>query len=450
MGAKNENAPAGTEAGKPKHYTANLAENFDLRKELKRALFPKKTAADVAGDRVAMSADTPANNDANDLMQEAGVRALADLLVLPVALPAVAPSPAAPPSVALPAVAPSPVAPAMRYKLLTDGDLCKLPPIQWRIKNVLPSEGTAVVFGPSGSGKSFLVLDMLQSLAAGTKWFGQKVKQCSVTYIVLEGEAGLAGRVDAYRIWHGSTSSNIRYMVQPFRLLHAEDINELVQAIQAAGTGDVVVLDTLSRATPGTDENDSKSMSQIIATAKILQDLIGGLVLLVHHTGKDASKGLRGHSSLHAALDCAIEVKRDGDLRSWRIAKSKDGEDGASYPFKLKVVPLGHDNEGDKITSCVIVPDQSTQAIQKKIPTLGSNQDIAHKALEKLLSKSVDIDKDGAPERRPCISFDAALAIVTPLIPAEAKHQKQRAKEAIAGLVRKGVMGMKGDWLWAN
>ena len=111
-------------------------------------------------------------------------------------------------------------------------------------------------------------------------------------------------------------------MVQPFRLLNADDINELVLAIKAAGSGDVVVLDTLSRATPGSDENDSKAMGQIVAASKVLQECIGGLVLLIHHTGKDASKGMRGHSSLHAALDCAIEVRRNGDHREWLVAKS--------------------------------------------------------------------------------------------------------------------------------
>jgi putative DNA primase/helicase len=345
---------------------------------------------------------------------------------------------------------PPPVAQQLRYKLLTDGDLSKLPPIQWIIKNVLPSHGMAVVYGPSGSGKSFLVLHMLQSIAAGTEWFGQKVKQHFVTYIALEGEAGLSNRIKAYHTRHGSISSNIRYLVQPFNLLDADDINDLAEAIKAAGTGGVVVLDTLSRATPGVDENDGKAMGEIIDTAKLLQGLIGGLVLLVHHTGKDASKGMRGHSSLHAALDCAIEVKRNGDRRKWHIAKVKDGEDGASYPFNLDVVLLGQDNDGDDITSCVIVPDQSTQAIKKKIPSLGSNQRIAYKALGEQLLKSVDFDKEGMPPGKACISFDDALAIVTPLMSGDAKHKKERAKEAITGLGNNGVMGINEDWLWDN
>jgi len=343
-----------------------------------------------------------------------------------------------------------PVATAMRYKLLTGDDLCNLPAFQWRIKGVLPARGMAAMFGPSGSGKSFLMLDMLQSLARGHDWFGHKVNQCCATYIALEGEAGVASRIKAYRSRHGSTPEDICYVAQSFNLLDEDDIKELAAAIQAAGTGDVVVLDTLSRATPGSDENDSKAMGLIVSAAKMLQELIGGLVLLVHHTGKDAAKGMRGHSSLHAALDCAIEVKRKGDNREWVVAKNKDGEDGASHPFKLDVVSLGVDSDGDEITSCVIVAGQSAQAIQNKKPTLGSNQSIAMKALEESLCTSVDIDKDGAPPGKPCLRVEQALTIVALLMPGEAKHKKQRANEALKGLTKNNILGMNEDWLWVN
>lgn len=428
----NENASGGTEAHKLNHCNATLDRKDDLRNEFKRSLLASNTVAvDALGDLVVL----PTDNAAEDLTQLDDTVALIDLPVAPVALP-VEPS--------------APLVPTLRYKLLTDDDLRKLPPLQWGIKGILPSHGTAVMFGPSGSGKSFLVLDMLQSLAFGSDWFGHKVKACSVTYIVLENKEGLSGRVDAYRIHHGSTSPNIRYMVQPFRLLNAADINDLVLAIQAAGTANVVVLDTLSRATPGSDENDSKAMGLIIAAATILQEVIGGLVLLVHHTGKDASRGMRGHSSLYAALDCAIEVKRSGDNREWVLAKSKDGADGASHAFKLEVVHLGTDTDGDAITSCVIVANQSAQTFANKVQTLGSNQAIALKALEESLRTAIDFDKDGTPPGRPCLGFEDALAIVTPEMPVEAKHKKERAKQALAGLVKKDVVGMKGDWLWIN
>jgi hypothetical protein len=398
-----------------------LAQN-DLRNELKRALFASSNV-DVAalGDLVVLATDTAAN----DMMQKDDT----DALIHPQK---------------------PPVATDMRYQLLTSDNLCEHPAIPWRIKGVLPSRGIAVMFGPSSSGKSFLVLDMLHSLAFGRDWFGHKVNQCSVTYVALEGEAGVAGRIKAYLSRHGSTSLDIRYVAQPFKLLEADDINDLAVAILAAGAADVVVLDTLSRATPGLDENASKDMGLIVSAAKILQELLDGLLLFIHHTGKDASKGMRGHSALHAALDCAIEVRRNGDNREWVIAKSKDGEDGASHPFRLEVVHLENDSDGDAVTSCVVVANQSTQAIAKKMPALGSNQKIALKALEESLRESVDMDKDGAPQGKPCLSVEQAYAIVVPLMPGGEKHKKERAEAAFGGLLKNNAVGMKGDWLWVN
>lgn len=107
-----------------------------------------------------------------------------------------------------------------------------------------------------------------------------------------------------------------RFMLQALDIRKPDDRADLVQAVKAAGwQGGILALDTLNRAAPGMDENDSKSMGEVIGAAKAIQAELGGLVLLVHHTGKDATKGLRGHSSLHAALDAAIEVTRDGDRR---------------------------------------------------------------------------------------------------------------------------------------
>lgn len=336
------------------------------------------------------------------------------------------------------------------FVLLSDADLCKLPPIKWRIKNVLPEKGVVSVSGASGSGKSFVVTDMEQAMAVGRDWFEYKTKSCKVVHCALEGAAGQPGRTAAYRVWYGETSPNIRYMLQPFSLLEEGDIIDLAQAIHANGeNADVVVLDTLNRAAPGADENSSRDMGLIIAAATQLQTLIGGLVILVHHTGKDASKGLRGHSSLHAALDAVIEVRRDGDRREWVNVKVKDGKDGNAHPFKLKVVELGIDEDGEKITSCVIVPDDSAEAIkQAKRPTLRSNQKIANEALGDALRKSTNFGKEGAPPGRPCIQYADAVAIVAERIPADAKHKTSRAKVAITGLVERGFLALKGDWLW--
>jgi hypothetical protein len=164
---------------------------------------------------------------------------------------------------------------------------------------------------------------------------------------------------------------------------------ELADAVTASGgAGGLLVIDTLNRASGGADENSSKDMGEIIDAAKGLQAQLGGTVLLIHHSGKDATKGLRGHSSLHAALDAAVEVRREGDRREWVIAKSKDDGDSAAYPFRLEVVEIGTDEHGDPLTSCAVVPDDRKTEFRRVLPPKSGNQRVIWNALGEVLRHS--------------------------------------------------------------
>jgi hypothetical protein len=207
-----------------------------------------------------------------------------------------------------------------------------------------------------------------------------RTKACPVVYVCLEGEAGLSNRVSAY-LTRNDAAGDVYFLTQPVSLLNEKDAPELAKAIhESEAAGGVVIIDTLNRAAPGMDENASGDMGKIIAMVKGLQSALGGLVMLVHHTGKDATKGMRGHSSLIAALDAAIEVTRSGDQRSWQVAKSKDGEDGKAHPFRLEVVQLGIDDDGDPVTSCVIKEDSSNPIKKSLTPSLKLGMDTFHAA----------------------------------------------------------------------
>jgi hypothetical protein len=334
--------------------------------------------------------------------------------------------------------------PPVRFKLLTPADLAKLPPVQWRVRGVLPTEGIGAVFGPSGSGKSFLVLDQLAAVAAGREWFGCRVTQSPVLYVALEGEAGIAQRVKAYQDKRGALPDGFRFLLQSLDIRLAADRAALVQAIQAAGWRDgVLCLDTLNRAAPGMDENDSRSMGEAIGAAKAIQAQLGGMVLLVHHTGKDATKGLRGHSSLHAALDAAIEVTREGAGRVWTLHKAKDGEDGRAHPFRLDVVGIGTDDEGEPITSCVVVPEESAgDAMRRTLPPKSGNQKLIWEVLAPLLRATCVFGS------RQGMRLEEAIEKVRGHLVCDPKRQTERTQTAISGLVQRGVLKFKDDWIW--
>lgn len=281
-------------------------------------------------------------------------------------------------------------------------------------------------------------------------WFGHKVTHCPVIYVCLEGEAGMGKRVKAWCEFHKkSVPKSLQFITQAFDLLKPADVEDLAKAIIACGHNNgLVILDTLNRAASGADENSSVDMSNIIAASKKLQAMVGGLILLVHHTGKDATKGLRGHSSLYAALDGAIEVSKNGQHRQWSSSKSKDDVSGDVHPFKLRVVDLGTDEEGEKITSCVATVDDGEKVIQQvKLPT-GGNQRIALNALDESLSVATNFGMGDAPQDRPCLQLNRALNIIADKLIVDPKRKKERAKEALTALVANQIFSTNGEWLW--
>jgi hypothetical protein len=189
-------------------------------------------------------------------------------------------------------------------------------------------------------------------------------------------------------------------------------------------------------------------MGEILEAAKRLQELTSGLVVLIHHTGKDATKGLRGHSSLFAALDAAIEVSRDGDRREWKVAKSKDGADGDAHPFKLEIETLGTDAYGDPITSCTVRADNTADDVKRvKVPQ-GGNQRLVYEGIRGLFKDGIS-GKPGAPPLRPCIELEAAVTAGAARLTCASDKKTSRAREAITGLVSRGVLGLNEGFLWA-
>ncbi len=371
-------------------------------------------------DWVKMPAEAVNNYDANDFAKERGNDALRDLLM-------------------------QVHTPPLRYKIRSAEELANAPPLKWIVRGLLPMTGLAALYGPSGVGKSFLTLYLAVTIAGGaSEWFGKRVTHCPVTYCVLEGEAGMGKRIKAWELHHGKPLPNrLRFVTQAVHLTEYQDVGDLAKAIQHAGGNDgVVILDTLNRAAPGADENSSQDMGLILAAAKQLQELVGGLVLLVHHTGKDQDKGMRGHSSLFAALDGAISVTKPTSGPCWSVAKSKDDATGAVSGFNLKVVTMGVDDDGEEITSCVVEPSGVSSAFGSATQ-LTDNQQVAFDVLQ---SRFI-VEGEFLAKR---LTIEEAVTAVAAVINAEPKRKRDRAKEAIKALIVKSMICGDESQLWAK
>lgn len=321
-----------------------------------------------------------------------------------------------------------------RFTFKTASELRNTRPMKWRIKKLLPETGIGAIFGPSGSGKTFLAFDMAASIALGRPFYGRKAVQCPVVYVALEGGAGVSQRVQAWEKHHGQNLPyTFRVVTDALSLLNSDALG-FAEALSDAGlSGGVVIIDTLNQSAPGADENSPADMGKIISNAMVVQRLTNSLVLLVHHTGKDTSKGMRGHSSLVAAMDVTIKVERKVVGREWSIDKLKDGEDDISYPFKLEVVKLGVDEDSDPINSCVAVGDVFRTSKPK--PPTGKNQIAVLEAIRMHAGSNLSV------------AYEEGLAVGLEALDVPAKYRKERATDAIQRLLDGGHLILEGGTL---
>jgi len=215
---------------------------------------------------------------------------------------------------------------------------------------------------------------MAFAVAQGTPWRGNKTKKGKVVIIAAEGSGGLGKRAKAVAKFHGLNLNDvdIHVITAAPNFLHEDDLAEVLASIQALGDVVLVVVDTLAQTTPGANENGAEDMGRALANLRIIREATGATVMAVHHAGKDASKGSRGWSGIKAAADSQIEVLRHEDgQREIHIEKMKDGEDGVRFGFRLEVVELGVDADGDLVTSCVTVEAELPVAKIEDKPSRG-------------------------------------------------------------------------------
>lgn len=253
-----------------------------------------------------------------------------------------------------------------KYPLTAFRDYAARPAPNWIIKGVLPRAELGVLYGASGSGKSFIALDLALAVAQGKNWRGRKTKQGRVVYIVAEGSGGMASRLKAYADYNFIEDvDNFALLAAAPDFLQKDDMKEVAKALRAVGGADLIVVDTFAQVTPGANENSGEDMSKALGNAKVLNKATGALILFVHHSGKDQSRGARGWSGIRAAADVELEVVRhETGARVLRTSKMKDGVDNIEWAFALEQMTVGVDDDGDAITSCVAVecdpPEEET------------------------------------------------------------------------------------------
>jgi hypothetical protein len=243
---------------------------------------------------------------------------------------------------------------------------------EWLIKGVLPKQGVGLIFGKSQSFKSFVAMHMALCVSTERTWAGTRVEQASVVYIAAEGAAGLRKRKTGYvKAWPNLPAEVDFHLIPAAPNLGVEegDRRALILAIQGAGVRPgVVFIDTVAKAIGAADEN-GQGMAALLGNAEALAQHFGCLVLCVHHVGhnQDARGRPRGWSGLPAALDVMILIERKESAMeaTLTIQKLKDDVSNVSLTAHLSRIVLGHDRDGDEVTTLVVDDVIKAQTVLK-------------------------------------------------------------------------------------
>lgn len=306
--------------------------------------------------------------------------------------------------------------------------------LTWAVKRVLPQQSVGVMFGASGTFKSFIALDGCLHIAHGMQWMGQRTKRGPVVYLAAEGSVGIARRVTA---WHNARRLNprdadIRFCIRPLSLLtQAALLRQEIESLQVQPV--LIVIDTMSQTFVG-EENASSEVAEYLRAIRIeLAHAFGACVLVIHHSGHAATERPRGSSAIRANSDFLIGVFRDEKdmLATVEVVHQKDGELLGASSFGLSSISLGTDGDGDVVTSLVA----------KHLDCAADVLESASRSRSSGLAMLIQAIDTGRPEKT---VRDAFYALMTDKAP---DARRQAYYRALKQAQQSGVITVNGDWV---
>jgi|tagenome__1003787_1003787.scaffolds.fasta_scaffold20982690_5 hypothetical protein len=271
------------------------------------------------------------------------------------------------------------------YRLIPFDELRPGTKSAYLVEGVIPRAGLVAIWGPPKCGKSFWTFDLVMHVALRWKYRGRRVNGGPVAYLAFEGAEGFKSRAEAFRRTHEIPGKLPFFLIATNAKL-VRDHQALIDSIngQMNAPPVVVVLDTLNRSIEGSESKD-EDMGGYLAAAETIHQEFDCAVLIVHHCGIDGSRP-RGHTSLTGAVDSQIAVRRDAAQNvTAEVEAMKDGPEGAHFTSALKIVEVGIDDDGEAMTSCVIVPELDAPQSAGKSARVTANQnrflDILHEAV---------------------------------------------------------------------
>jgi hypothetical protein len=356
----------------------------------------------------------------------------------------------------------TPEPPASRFGAIAWADIDHVVMRQdFLVEDIMFAQDIAMAYGASGSGKSFLMVDMGLAIARGVPFLGKNTRKGSVIYQAGEGGRGLVKRMKAYRQHHNIYTEDVPFILLPARVdLFKLDGDKDAFIEECLGWKaalpeplSAIFIDTFSTASPGANENASEDVSRLIAAGEAINRATGAALIWVHHKNAAGDRE-RGHTSLRANIDTAMEVTKDEDtsLRTMRLAKMKDGEDGFKIGFELHSVQIGTYDDGKPITSCVVVPAQAGSEQSGKRYRLAPGQAKFLKVLDDAITHRGGVMPIGGPIREATYGVEWSQFRDLYIAVGGQGREPGALRTALSrdgdALWKSGLIGRHNTWLW--
>lgn len=256
--------------------------------------------------------------------------------------------------------------------------------LSWLVKDYIPEGAFGILYAPPSSAKTFLVVEIAMSIACGESWADRRVMQGTVMLFLPESPRRVTNQLRAARLRYASRADGgpLFLSPDPVNIYDGPDVEAIVADANklAAKTGRPIVLmvfDTWARSIGAADEDKAKDVNRCIEAVSRIQRAVGCAVLVVAHAGKTIERGVRGSTAFLAAADVVLRTqRREGGGFELFVEKLKDGLEPKPIRFALEQVQLGEDEDGEPITSAVVVMGETGR------PVLSKAAAIALKALQ--------------------------------------------------------------------
>jgi adenosyl cobinamide kinase/adenosyl cobinamide phosphate guanylyltransferase len=221
---------------------------------------------------------------------------------------------------------PPPTAGTQNWTIMPASELKNLPRVEWLVEGQIPKGGLIVIFGRSGSGKSFVALDYALKQA----------QTRNVVYIAAEGEWGYEQRINAWCKHHNRSEGNLYMCLGAVNLREPLDYNNFLHQVSVIEP-ELVIVDTLAMSMAGGDENSAKDMTQVILACKTIQKRFNTAVMIVHHVNK-GGVAERGSNALRGASDIMMKVEEDNEVIKVESSKTKDVKPFDPMYYRLRPI----------------------------------------------------------------------------------------------------------------